>query len=94
MGSPLHDLHCIGRAGIALLLRDDCDDDHAGTAIARLAKAFDASYMIRGTGAGKWNRTTKERQVLLTPLRERQAQPWRHHAKVAELLDVYGGECR
>jgi hypothetical protein len=32
-----------------------------------------------------------ERQVLLTPLRERQEQPWRHHAKVAERLDVYGG---
>jgi hypothetical protein len=85
----MHELFCVGRAGIALLLRDDCDDTLADTAIVRLAQAFDASDMIRGTGAGKWTSTGRDRCELLTPLRERQEQPWRHHAKVAELLEQY-----
>lgn len=82
----MHELFCVGRAGIALLLRDDCDAELADSAITRLSQAFGTSYMIRGTGAGKGTFTGPERRVLLTPLRERQARPWQHHAKVAELL--------
>ena len=61
----------------------------ADSAITRLSQAFDDSHMIRGTGAGKHTFTGPERRVLLAPLRDRQVRPWRHHAKVAELLAEY-----
>jgi hypothetical protein len=84
-----HSLFCVARASVALLLRDDCDDRLAKIAVHKVTEAVNHAWIFDGSGNGKGYMPIDERRVLLTPLRERQARPWQHHAKVAELLAEY-----
>lgn len=84
-----HSLFCVARAGVALLLRDDCDDRLANIAVHKVTEAVNHAWIFDGSGAGKGHMPIDERRELLTPLRERAAAGWRHADRVEVLFDEF-----
>lgn len=81
-----HSLFCVVRAGVALLLRDDCPAELVEGAASRVAAAVGHSWIFVGSGGGKGHMPREERVALLAPLRVRCDERWRHSEVVTDLL--------
>lgn len=82
----MHGLECVGRAGVALLLRDDCDDDTAAGCVETLRDVFGEAWEYSAHGTGIC-RTHAERRLVVLPIIGRRGTGWRHEEAAAVLID-------
>lgn len=83
----LHDLDCVARAGVSLLVRDDCDEATAVRTVGLVKVALDHSWSIDGTGSAGSSLTDSERRILLSPIIDRRGSGWRFEQLTKDLLD-------
>lgn len=86
--NAVHQLRCVLRAGVALVIRDDCDDATAVAAFEPMRRAANDSMWLDGGGSAGWDTTADQRARVLKPLIDRMNAGWRLERIFDGLIDA------